>query len=120
MGADAAADLHEDRVTEKVGWVRESATAHGRSMDEIELQFTVYHCEITDTDSGGRAARSAFATTLGADPALADRSPAVLIGPLEACIERLIEQRETLGFSYLKLGGAPDAVAPIVARLAGT
>ena len=61
MGADAAADLHEDRVAEKVDWIRESAAAAGRSMAAIELQFTVYHCAITDTSAGGQAARSAFA-----------------------------------------------------------
>jgi probable F420-dependent oxidoreductase len=119
MGADAAADLPADRVAEKVGWVRSSAAAAGRSMDALELQFTVYHCTITDAPSGAQAARSAFARALGADPTLAEHSPAVLIGPLEACVERLIEWRETLGLSYLKLNAAPEAVAPLVERLSG-
>ena len=46
-------------------------------------------------------------------------SPAVLVGSVEACVERLLELRERFGFSYFNLGGDVEMVAPIVARLAG-
>ena len=57
-----------------------------------------------------------FTQPLGA---LAD-SPAVLVGSVEACVERLLELRERYGFSYFNLGGDVDMVAPLVARLAGS
>lgn len=46
-------------------------------------------------------------------------SPAVLVGSVAYCVERLLEIRERFGFSYLSLGGDIDTVAPLVARLAG-
>jgi probable F420-dependent oxidoreductase len=120
MGADAAADLAEDRVMEKIGWVRAAATEAGRSPEDLELQFTVYHCQVADSHRAGQASLSAFAATLGADPVLAARSPAVLVGSVATCVEALQERRERFGLSYLKLAGRPEEVAPIVARLAGT
>ena len=44
----------------------------------------------------------------------------MLMGSVDACIEALYERRERYGFSYLNLGSDLEAVAPIVARLAGT
>jgi probable F420-dependent oxidoreductase len=116
----AASDLAAERVDEKVGWVRAAADEAGRSIDELELQFTVYLCRVTDAPSAADAGASSFAGLLAADPSLAEDSPAVLIGSVEQCIERLQERRERYGFSYLKLGNDLDNVAPIVARLAGT
>ena len=62
---------------------------------------------------------STFARLLAADPSLLGSSPAVLVGSVDACVDVLYERRERYGFSYLDLGGDLDAVAPIVARLAG-
>jgi hypothetical protein len=47
-------------------------------------------------------------------------SPCVLIGSIDAIVEKLLEQRERHGFSYLSVF-PPDTetVAPVVARLAG-
>jgi probable F420-dependent oxidoreductase len=116
----AASDLSAERVEEKVGWVRAAAEEAGRSIDELELQFTTYLCHVTDAPSSEGATGSSFAGLLAADPELLERSPAVLIGTVDECVERLRERRERYGFSYLKLGGDVDNVAPIVARLAGT
>ena len=116
----AASDLSAERVEEKVRWVRTAAEEAGRSLDEVELQFTTYLCRVTDAPSSADATGSSFAGLLEADPALLERSPAVLIGTVEECVERLQERRERYGFSYLKLGGDIDNIAPIVARLAGT
>jgi hypothetical protein len=54
------------------------------------------------------------------DPAVLAGSPAVLHGSVEACVETLQRYREEFGLDYLHFGGDPLAVAPIVARLAGT
>ena len=56
---------------------------------------------------------------LAADPDLVASSPAVLVGSVEQCVEALLERRERYGISYVNLGSDAEAVAPIVARLAG-
>jgi probable F420-dependent oxidoreductase len=120
LGQDAAADLAAERVEEKGGWVRAAAEEAGRPIDELELQFSTYLCRVTDAPRSEGATVSTFARFLAADPELVERSPAVLIGSVEECVERLQERRERYGFSYLNLGGDAENVAPLVARLAGT
>jgi probable F420-dependent oxidoreductase len=120
LGEDAAADLAAERVEEKVGWVRRAAEEAGRPIDELELQFSTYLCRVTDAPRAAGATVSSFAELLAADPDLVERSPAVLIGSVDECVERLEERRERYGFSYLSLGGDVENVAPVVARLAGT
>ena len=120
LDRDAAADLAAERVEEKVGWVRIAAEQAGRSIDDLELQFSTYLCRVTDAPRSEAASVSTFAEHLAADPDLVERSPAVLIGSVEECAERLQERRERYGFSYLNLGGDVENVAPLVARLAGT
>lgn len=114
----AVADLSAERVEEKLGWVREAAADAGRSMDTIELQLSLYVCRITNSRSSAEASVSTFAAHLQANPALLDRSPAVLYGSLEQCVETLQERRERYGFSYINLGGDVESTAPLVARLA--
>jgi probable F420-dependent oxidoreductase len=117
---DAAADLAAPRVAEKVEWVRLAAAAARRPTEAIELQFSVYLCQIADSAGRGQSTRSSFADLLRADTGLVEQSPAVLVGSLEQCVEALQERRERYGFSYLNLGGDIDMVAPLVGRLAGT
>ena len=118
-GAEAVADLSAERVSEKVGWVRAAAAAAGRAPDDIELQFSTYLVHVGDRPLPPRPMGSTFARLLAADPSLLGSSPAVLVGSVDACVDVLYERRERYGFSYLDLGGDLDAVAPIVARLAG-
>jgi probable F420-dependent oxidoreductase len=120
LGQAAAADLALDRMSQKVSWVREAALAAGRPFDTLELQISMYLCQVTDSASAARGATSVFSDLIRADPALVASSPAVLVGSVEQCTEALIERRERFGFSYIKLGGDIDTVAPIVSRLAGT
>lgn len=117
---EAVADLSAERVSEKVGWVRAAAAAAGRTLDEIELQFSMYLVHIGDVPLPQDATGSTFARLLAADPHLVANSPAVLVGSIDACVDALQERRERYGFSYFDLGGDLDAIAPIVARLAGT
>lgn len=115
----AAADLSAEHMSEKVGWVRTAAAAAGRSAEALELQATVYLCRISDSGRAAVAAMSTFAALLAADPLLVASSPAVLVGSVQQCIDTLIERRDRFGISYVNLGSDLDAVAPIVARLAG-
>jgi hypothetical protein len=68
----------------------------------------------------GQARRAVSSLAGGADPGLLEKSPAVLAGSVGQCVEALQERRERFGISYVNLGGDVEAVAPIVARLAGT
>jgi probable F420-dependent oxidoreductase len=118
--ADAATDLRAENVAKKVDWVRAAWWRAGRPANGPELQFSIYLVDVTDSRSSATQSASSFARSLAADVgALAD-SPAVLVGSVEACVERLLELRERYGFSYFNLGGDVDMVAPLVARLAGS
>lgn len=119
-GMHAAADFSAHRVAEKVRWVHEEIEAAAPGRKSPVLQFSIYLCRVSDSSGKGTEAVSSFARWLGADPFLISDSPAVLVGSMEQCVEKLQEQRERYGFSYFKLGGDIEAVAPIVARLAGT
>jgi probable F420-dependent oxidoreductase len=118
--ADSVADLAADRVAQKVGWVHAAATAAGRSADDIELQFSVYHCQVSRPGRAPAPNASSFAELMAAAPEVLADSPAVLVGDVERCVDLLQERRERYGFSYLNLGADVESVAPLVARLAGT
>jgi probable F420-dependent oxidoreductase len=120
LGPEAAADLTTERFAARIAIVRAAAAAAGRGPDEPELQATAYLVRIIRSTGEIRAARSSFADVLAADPAVLADSPAVLIGSPESAVDQLIAWRERLGLSYWHLGNDLDAVAPIVARLAGT
>jgi len=117
---ESVADLAADRVAEKVRWVHEAATAAGRPTEDLELQFSVYHCQVTRPGRAPAPDRSSFAALIEAAPEVLADSPAVLVGDVARCVDLLQERRERYGLSYLNLGGDIDAVAPVVARLSGT
>jgi probable F420-dependent oxidoreductase len=119
LDREAAADLAEGRIDQKVRWLSAAAADAGRSIHDLELQFNTYLCQVTDAPRSADRSVSTFAQHLAADPELVERSPAVLVGSVDECVERLQERRERYGFSYLNLGGDVDNIAPIVARLAG-
>jgi alkanesulfonate monooxygenase SsuD/methylene tetrahydromethanopterin reductase-like flavin-dependent oxidoreductase (luciferase family) len=47
-------------------------------------------------------------------------SPVVLVGTVEQVAEKLLQVRDTLGFSYFvsPVGARPQALAPVIERLA--
>ena len=118
--ADSVADLAADRVAEKVRWVHEAAAAAGRGTDDVEMQFSVYHCQVSRPGHAPAPSASSFAALMAASPEVLAGSPAVLVGDVEQCIDLLQARRELYGFSYLNLGADIDSLAPLVARLAGT
>jgi probable F420-dependent oxidoreductase len=111
-------DATAERIDQKVAWVREAAAAAGRRPGEIELQLNLLVCQVAS--GSGPASRATSSLAGGADPGLLEKSPAVLAGSVAQCVEALQERRERFGISYVNLGGDVEAVAPIVARLAGT
>jgi probable F420-dependent oxidoreductase len=118
LDAAAVATLSADAVAAKVATVRDAAREVGRDPADLELQFSVYHCQVGEVRDLGPGA-SSFARLLADSPALLADSPAVLRGSVPECVDLLLERRERFGFSYLNLGSDLDAVAPVVAALAG-
>jgi len=115
-----AREMSAEGIAEKIGWVRAAAEAAGRSFADLEIQLGVV-CTLTKSAEQTRSAVEAIAKTYGADPAQVERSPAVLVGTVEQCLETLQKRRERLGISYISfLFSEPAAVAPLVARAAGT
>ncbi|MGY1787313.1 TIGR03621 family F420-dependent LLM class oxidoreductase [Geodermatophilus sp. SYSU D00698] len=114
----AAADLSAESVARKVGLVRATAREIGRNVEDLDLQFSILHCQVGVVGPVGPRA-SSYARLLDESPELLADSPAVLRGSVEQCIDLLLQRREEYGFNYLNLGGDVDAVAPLVAALAG-
>jgi probable F420-dependent oxidoreductase len=116
----AVLDMTAERVAQKLTWVREAAVACGRPVDDLEVQMSLLVCRVSNSAGKADKAVSSLASQANVDQATLQRSPAVLSGSLQQCVESLQELRECFGVSYLHLGGNVEAVAPIVQRLAGT
>ena len=104
----------DEATLEKIGWIREAA---GDRFERLELQVRVHLAAITDDR---RALAEAVGPSLGlsADQALA--SPHALAGTVDEIIEQCLDRRERYGISVIGIGvDAMDAMAPVVARLAG-
>lgn len=102
-------------TAEKLAWVREAA---GARFDALELNCTVFVSVVTD-DRQAMAER--VAPGFGLAPADVLASPHVLIGTVEQIVDDLQRRREEYGFSYIVFSGDVfEAMAPVVARLAGT
>ena len=114
------AGLTATAADEKVRWIAEGATAAGRRSDDLELQVSVLELQLVGSTAERTRVLSSLSEKTGLDVPTLEDSPAVLVGSVDACAEKLNERRERFGFSYLKLGPDAAAAAPIVARLAGS
>jgi probable F420-dependent oxidoreductase len=113
-GPESAANATPDATREKIGWVREAA---GDRFDEIELNTLIGFVMVTDDR---QSIIDAMAPALGIDPADAGHIPLALIGTLDQMAEELEWRREEYGISYFSVeSDAWEAMAPVVARLAG-
>jgi probable F420-dependent oxidoreductase len=119
LGPDTVADFSAERMATKVDWIRAALTEAGREPDAIELQFSVYLCQIDGHRRAHDRTVSTFAEQLAVHPDLVADSPSVLLGSVDACADLLVERRARYGFSYLRLSDEIDSVAPLVHRLAG-
>lgn len=113
-GSKDTADMTKDATARKVGWVRDAA---GDRFGDLELSMMVSQVIVT-RDRQGAAAR--LAGELGLKPEEMLASPLTLIGTHEEMAEDLETCREILGLSYIVIQESNmDALAPVVARLAG-
>ena len=120
IGPRLAPEFSPESYEAKVALVRRAAAAAGRADGGPELQGTVYLTMIRDSHGEMRCSRSSFSELIADEPDMLADTPAVLSGTVDDCIAQLLGWREKLGISYWHLGPDVDAVAPIVAKLAGT
>ncbi len=112
---DAGRDMAPGVTDRKLAWVREGA---GDRFDDIELNMLVFAVIVTD-DRDDLVAKLAPRFGLSAED-LAD-SPHVWIGSTAQITDDLRRWRDRWGVSYWVIQGpALEAVAPVVAELAGT
>ncbi len=114
VGPDAAADAVASSVDRKLAWVREAA---GERFDELELNTLTFLTIVTD-DRMGMAEK--LAPVFGIDPAEVPELPHAFLGTVDEICEDLERRRDRWGLSYFVVqGDGMDALAPVVARLAG-
>jgi probable F420-dependent oxidoreductase len=115
IGAEVAAESVVEKYADRVQWVREAA---GERAGEIELQ-----CWTTAVQVVPNAAEviASLAPLFDLTPEQLGAAPLALIGTVEEITEQLRTRREQLGFSYIVVHEAEmDALAPVIAELAGT
>ena len=114
-GVEAAPNATPDATRQKVAWVKEAA---GARFDDIELNCLIGFAIITDDRQG---VVDTMAPAFGLDPADALHVPLALIGTLDQMVEELQWRRQEYGISYFSVeADCWEALAPVVARLAGT
>jgi probable F420-dependent oxidoreductase len=112
---EIGSDLTPEATARKVAWVREAA---GERFGQIELTSLCGFAMVTD-DPGPVAA--GMAQVFGVSESDALRVPVILIGSVDGICEELVRRREGWGISYVVFDkGSWRAMAPVVARLAGT
>lgn len=114
IDGDAARDAAADRFDQKIAWVREGA---GDRFDDLELNVLVFLAQVTDD---APALAEMMAPMFSATPEMMMETPSAVFGTVDAICDALEARRERWGVSYYVFqGDALDAMAPVVARLAG-
>jgi probable F420-dependent oxidoreductase len=117
-GTVDASERTEAALARKVEWVRQAA---GERFEQVELNLLIRKVIITPDrqQAAEQYIRDNRRTEITAEQLLA--SPYMLIGSHEQLIERIQRLREQFGISYLVLDAEDmEAMAPVVARLAGS
>jgi hypothetical protein len=102
-------------VDERVAWVREQA---GARLSQIELNALVQRVIVTDDRRQAAEELRERWSALTVEEIL--ETPYLLIGTVDEMVEAVRARRERWGFSYVVVHEwSLDALAPVVARLAG-
>jgi probable F420-dependent oxidoreductase len=112
-GTISAAGFARRTIAERVGWMREVA---GVTFADLELSALV---QVVAVGAGAAEEAARLAARTGYSVDELDASPFVLLGTVDAIVDKLLGLREELGITYFTVRD-PDAFAPVVARLAGT
>jgi probable F420-dependent oxidoreductase len=114
VDADAARSGTAELTDQKVAWVRDAA---GDRYDEVEINLLNFGCFVTDDRAG---VADQFAPLFGLTPAELLEFPHVLVGTTGEIAASIEARRERWDASYIVVqADALDAMAPVVAELAG-
>ena len=116
IDGDAARDTTPERIDEKLAWVRDAA---GPRFDDLELNILCFLTNIgDDADDQVEPTSQLFGIT----PEQLSASPYAWVGSVKSVCDQLRAARDRWGTSYFVVQGEAgmEAVAPIVAELAGT
>ncbi|MGI8662826.1 MAG: TIGR03621 family F420-dependent LLM class oxidoreductase [Acidimicrobiales bacterium] len=116
INLDAGPEMLAGRVDQKLSWVRDAA---GERFAELELNALVFFARITD-DKASAVGNLAGLLGMQLDD-VADSPYFAFVGTVEEICDNLRAARERWGISYFCLqSAAMEAIAPVVAQLAGT
>ncbi len=125
VGTGSIVDVSAEGMLEKVAWAYEGAASAGRSPADLELAMAQWLLHVTPSRRDAEMVLERVGARTGLDPQWLDAAPGVVVGSTSRCIEKLHELRDRFGISCVQLDAGPrstasiDAVAPIVAALAG-
>jgi len=115
IGPEVAAEAVAEKYIERVRWAREAAGARAA---DLELQCWTVDVQVVPNAS---EVFESTAALFGLTPDQLRAAPVALIGEAGEIVETLRKRREELGFSYVVVHEAEmDALAPVIAELAGT
>lgn len=115
VDVDAALTGRAELTDQKVAWVKAAA---GDRYDDLELNMLVFSCILTDDRD---KVVEETAPLFGLSPDQVGDYPHVWVGTVDQICEDLERRRERWDVSYLSVQtDAMEAMAPVVARLAGT
>jgi len=115
VGPEVAAETLLEKYTERIRWVRDAA---GDRAGDIELQCWTATVQVVPN---AEETIAALAPVFDLTPDQLRAAPVALIGTAGEIVEILRKRREELGFSYVVVHEAEmDALAPVIAELAGT
>jgi probable F420-dependent oxidoreductase len=115
IGPEVAAEAVVEKYSDRVHWAREAA---GERADDLELQCWTVAVQVVPNAAEVVAS---LAPLFDLTPEQLQAAPLALIGTVEEITELLRKRRAELGFSYIVVHEAEmDALAPVIAELAGT
>jgi probable F420-dependent oxidoreductase len=115
IGPEVAAEGVVEKYADRVRWVREAAGDRAG-----DLEFQCWTAAVQVVPNGDEVVAS-LAPLFDLTPEQLRAAPLALIGTVEEITETLRKRREELGFSYIVVHEAEmDALAPVIAELAGT
>lgn len=113
QGVDWASATHEATL-EKVAWIREAAGDH---FEQLEIGTPLF---VVSPSDDRQATAHHLASRLGLTPEQCLSCTHILLGTVDQMVEELLRRREAYGMSSISVIEAGiEALAPVVARLAG-
>jgi probable F420-dependent oxidoreductase len=115
IGPEMAAESVVEKYADRVRWVREAA---GDRAGDLEFQCWTVAVQVVPN---AEEVLASLAPLFDLTPDQLRSAPLALIGTVGEITEMLRKRREELGFSYIVVNEAEmDALAPVIAELAGT